>query len=115
MLISLMDKERRTTLRVPFVAHAEITEAGAGVSIVARVSDISKDGCYVDLRSALPQGTSVRIRIRTATEIFEASAVVGYTHPHLGMGLIFGEIDSESQAVLQKWIALATRRQSDDV
>jgi hypothetical protein len=114
MLISLMDKERRTTIRVPFVAHAEITEAGANVSIVARVSDISKDGCYVDLRSALPQGTSVQIRIRTATEIFEASSVVGYTHPHLGMGLIFSEINSDSQAVLQKWIALATQRKSED-
>jgi PilZ domain-containing protein len=110
-----MDKERRTTLRVPFVAHAEIIEAGTGVSIGARVSDISKDGCYVDLRSALPQGTSVQIRIRTATEIFEAFATVGYTHPHLGMGLIFREIKSESQAVLQKWIALAARGQSDGV
>jgi len=108
-----MDKERRTTLRVPFVAHAEITEAGAGVSIGARVSDISSDGCYVDLRSALPLGTSVQIKIRTATEIFEAFAVVGYTHPHLGMGLIFSEIDSESQAVLQKWIALAAGQQSN--
>jgi PilZ domain len=110
-----MDKERRTTLRVPFVAHAEITEVGASVSILARVSDISRDGCYVDLRSALPQGTSVQIRIRTATEIFEASAVVGYTHPHLGMGLIFSEINSESQAILQKWIAFAARAQSDEV
>jgi hypothetical protein len=110
-----MDKDRRTTLRVPFVAHAEITEAGANVSIGARVSDISRDGCYIDLRSALPLGTSVQIRIKTATEIFEAFAVVGYTHPHLGMGLIFSEIRSESQAVLQKWIAVAARGLSDDV
>jgi hypothetical protein len=108
-----MDKERRTTLRVPFVAHAEITEAGTSVCIGARVSDISGDGCYVDLRSALPQGTSAQIRIRTATEIFGTSAIVSYTHPHLGMGLIFGEIDSESQAVLQKWIAFAAREQSN--
>src|ERR1700685_232562 len=108
-----MDKERRTTLRVPFVAHAEIIEAGSGVSIGARVSDISESGCYVDLRSALPQGTSVQIRIRTATVIFEAFAIVGYTHPPLGMGLIFSEVNSESQAVLQKWIALAAGQQSN--
>ena len=115
LLVWFMNKERRTTLRVPFVAHAEITEAGSGVSISARVSDISKDGCYVDLRSTLPQGTSVQIRIKTATEIFEAFAIVGYAHPHLGMGLIFSKINSESQSVLQKWIALAARGQSDDV
>jgi hypothetical protein len=90
---------------VPFVACAEITEAGTNVSIGARISDISRDGCYVDLRSALPEGTSVQIKIKTATEFFEASAVVGYTHLHLGMGLVFSEVNSESQAVLQNWIA----------
>ena len=79
-----MDEERRTTLRVPFVANAEITETGTDVSIGARVSDISKDGCYVDLRSALSEGTSVQIRIKTATEVFEALAIVGYKHPSLG-------------------------------
>jgi hypothetical protein len=100
-----MDEERRTTLRVPFVAYAEITETGTDVSIGARVSDISKDGCYVDLRSALSEGTSVQIKIKTATEVFEALAIVGYKHPQLGMGLVFSEVNSESQAVLQKWIA----------
>lgn len=109
-----MEKERRTTLRVPFVAYAEITEAGSGVSISAQVNDISKDGCYVDLRSALPQGTSVRITIKTATETFEAFAIVAYTHLHLGMGLVFSEVNSESQAVLHKWIAFAERGMPDD-
>jgi PilZ domain len=105
-----MDEERRRTLRVPFVAYAEITEAGTEISIGARVSDISKDGCYVDLRSAFPKGTSVQIKIKTATEFFEASAVVGYTHLHLGMGLIFSEVKFESEAILQRWIASVGQR-----
>jgi hypothetical protein len=108
-----MDKERRTTLRVPFVAYAEITEEGADVSISARVSDISKDGCYVDLRSALPLGTSLQIKIKTATEVFEAVATVGYTHPHLGMGLVFTGINADSQALLQEWIAIAAQARSN--
>jgi hypothetical protein len=99
-----MNKERRTTLRVPFVAFAEITEAGANTSIGVRISDISKNGCYVDLRPALPEGTVVRIKIRTAVDICEADATVGYTHPNLGMGLVFTNVSPESQAVLQKWI-----------
>jgi hypothetical protein len=99
-----MEKERRTTLRVPFVAYAEITKAGASTSIGVRISDISKDGCYVDLRSALPEGTAVRIKIRTAMDTCEADATVGYSHPHLGMGLVFTNVSPESQAVLQKWI-----------
>jgi hypothetical protein len=104
-----MIKERRATLRVPFVAHAEITESGASTSIGVRISDISKDGCYVDLRSALPVGTAVRIKIRTATDICEVDATVSYTHAHLGMGLIFTNVSPESQAVLQEWIAFGTQ------
>lgn len=96
------------------MAYAEITEAGTNVSIGARVSDISKDGCYVDLRSAPPQGTSVQIKIQTATETFKASAVVGYTHLQLGMGLVFSEVNSESHAVLQQWITFAERGKPDD-
>jgi hypothetical protein len=102
-------EERRTTLRVPFIAHGEITEPGANTSIGVRISDISKDGCYVDLRSALPVGAAIRIKIRTATDICEADAIVSYTHPHLGMGLIFTNISLESQAVLQKWITFAAQ------
>jgi hypothetical protein len=113
-----MHNERRTTLRVPFVAYAEITETGTDVSIGARVSDISKDGCYVDLRSALPEGTCVQIKINTATEFFEASAIAVYTHPHLGMGLILAKLipsprqcfkigslsrNAESQTTLEAW------------
>jgi hypothetical protein len=104
-----MDKERRTALRVPFVAHAEITEAGASIGLSVRVSDISKDGCYVDLRSPLPTGATVRIRIRTATGMCEADAVVAFTHPHLGMGLVFNNMGPRSRAELQKWLASPER------
>jgi c-di-GMP-binding flagellar brake protein YcgR len=109
-----MHNERRTTLRVPFVADAEITETGTDVSIGARVSDISKGGCYVDLRSALPEGISVQIKIKTTTGLFEASAVIGYTHIHLGMGLVFSDVNSASQAVLQRWIACAEPGKPND-
>jgi hypothetical protein len=50
----------------------------------------------------------------TAAEFFEASAVVGYTHIHLGMGLVSSEVNSESQAVRHKWIAFAERGKLDD-
>jgi hypothetical protein len=90
---------------VPFVASAEITEEGSSVSIAARVSDISTEGCYIDLRAPLPEGASVQIKIMTATHFFEAGATVGYTHPNLGMGLIFQYVSPESRAVLQNWIA----------
>jgi hypothetical protein len=97
-------KERRTNLRVPFVAQAEIIEAGANIGLAVRVSDISKDGCYVDLRSPLPKGTTVRISIQTATGTCEADAVVAFTHPHLGMGLVFKNMEPRSRAELQKWL-----------
>ena len=105
----MVNQERRKTHRIPFVASAEITEDSSRVSIGARVTDISRNGCYIDLRSPMPEGTSVRIRIMTATGFFEADATVGYRHPHLGMGLIFRNVSSESGEVLQKWMTLAAQ------
>jgi len=37
-------------------------------------------------------GTPVRVRILTETQVFEAPATVVYSHSHLGMGLNFRDV-----------------------
>jgi hypothetical protein len=100
----MTDQERRSNLRVPFVAYAEIIEAGSSVSIAVRVSDLGNDGCYVDMRAPLPKGASVRVRVVAATDAFEAEAMVAYVDPHLGMGLVFRNVRPGSRMVLRKWL-----------
>lgn len=99
-----MDQERRRTPRIPFIASAEVLAEDAGSQLQVRISDISVSGCYVDTINPLPDGTSVQVRIFNNSQRFEAPATVIYSHAHLGMGLAFREVQSNSQTVLQNWL-----------
>ena len=100
----IMDQERRRAPRIPFIASAEVLAESASTRLAARISDISATGCYVDTINPLVDGTAVRLKILTATRVFEAPATVVYSHTHLGMGLMFGEVLPNSQDVLQNWL-----------
>lgn len=41
-------QERRIAPRYPLVLSAEITEPASGAKVMARTSDISRSGCYLD-------------------------------------------------------------------
>jgi hypothetical protein len=73
-----------------------------------RISDLSATGCYVDTINPLVDGTAVRLKILTETQVFEAPATVVYSHSHLGRGLIFGEVLGNSRNVLQNWLPVAS-------
>ena len=99
-----MDLEKRRAPRYPFIASAEVRTENTGARLAARISDISSTGCYVDTINPLAGGTSVRLKIHTETQVFEAPATVVYAHTHLGMGLKFGELPANSWTVLQTWL-----------
>lgn len=103
-----MDQERRRSPRFPFIASAEVLSESAGARLAARISDLSATGCYVDTINPLVGGTAVRLKILTETQVFEAPATVVYSHSHLGMGLIFGEVLGNSRNVLQNWLPVAS-------
>jgi len=103
-----MEQERRREPRFEFVASAEVLSESAGTRLAARISDISASGCYVDTINPLTDGTPVRLKILTETRVFEARATVVYSHTHLGMGLVFGQIVAKSQDVLQNWLPAAS-------
>lgn len=99
-----MDHERRLSPRFPFIASAELLSESAGTRMTARISDLSATGCYVDTINPLPHGTFVQLKIFTETQHFEAPATVVYAHTHLGMGLLFREVQPDSQSILQNWL-----------
>jgi len=96
--------ERRKTARYPFVANAEVRDASADARITARVSEISLNGCYLDMVNPLPVGTSVVVKIFTEKEFFEAPASVVYSHPNLGIGLSFHDVHTHFVPTLRKWL-----------
>ena len=78
-----------------------------GMRLAVRISDISATGCYVDTINPLVDGTAVCLKILTESHVFEAPATVVYSHTHLGMGLMFGEVLPNSQDVLETWLPAA--------
>jgi hypothetical protein len=62
--------DRRRTPRYPFVANAEVNEAASQTRIFARVSEISMNGCYLDMINPLPMGTELFVKIFTKEDFF---------------------------------------------
>lgn len=104
-----MEQERRRTPRFPFVASAEVIETAGRFSIVARVSELSLYGCYIDMSNPLPEGTSIVVRITSGGRHLEASGKVVYSASNLGIGVSFHDISVQSLIVLKEWLVLAAQ------
>jgi hypothetical protein len=98
-------QDRRTAVRYPFSAAAEVYDQRSETSVTGRCSDLGLGGCYIDTFSQFPAGSAVAVRIARDDHQFQAGAVVAYSHLQLGMGLTFTEISRNDQQVLRSWIA----------
>jgi hypothetical protein len=99
-----METDLRRSARVPFVAYAEIIDVDTELRLAAQTGDLSEHGCYVDMINPLPLGTSLKIQIEHGKRTFGATASVVYSVQHLGMGLVFRDIDAGQEAALEKWL-----------
>ena len=97
-------KERRRSPRYPFIASAELIEQKADVRIASRVSELSRDGCYLDMMNPFPQGTLVLVKISAGEDFFQGKGKIVYSQMNMGAGVGFLEIDNASQTVLERWM-----------
>jgi len=97
-------KERRRGPRYPFIASAELIEQKADVRIASRVSELSLNGCYLDMRNAYPMGGLVLVKISAGEDFFQAKGKVVYSQMNMGAGVGFLEIDKPSQTILERWM-----------
>jgi hypothetical protein len=102
-----MEQDRRRTPRYPFVGSIEMRQGTSEDKQTARVRELSLNGCFVDMESPYPEGTSLSIKLFTPTEFFEAQATVIYAQENHGMGLMFCETKPYYLMVLRKWLLAA--------
>jgi hypothetical protein len=100
--------EKRRTPRYPFIAVAELTDAGSGGQLNSQVAELSLNGCYVDMLNTLPVNSTVTLKIFAHSECFEATARVIYAQEGLGMGLAFQDVSIKSGILLSKWLQKAS-------
>ena len=97
--------EKRSSPRYPFSCAVEVLDVSAKTRLTGRVSDISREGCYIDTISPFAPKAGVLVRIKKDNQAFETKATVVYSQDGMGMGLAFTAAEPEQLRVLDSWLA----------
>ena len=100
-----MDKERRRAMRFQFIAPVEVLDESGG-QVTTYSTDLGLHGCSVGAVRPPRKGSAVQLKIRTATDCFEAQATVVHSSANR-IGVAFYDIKAPSQTVLRRWLETA--------
>jgi PilZ domain len=104
-----MMQERRRTPRYPFFASAELYEEKTDARVVSRLSELSLNGCYLDMMNPFPMGTVIRVKITSGEQEFESKAMVVYSTPNMGAGVAFVDVEPKYDYILRVWLGHAAK------
>jgi hypothetical protein len=105
----MSEEQRRRNPRYAFIANAELFEPTTRMRIATRVSELSVQGCYLDMLNPFPEDTVGLVKITVGDTIFETKVRVVYAHSNLGVGLVFLDSDPKNLEVLKAWIEEAKK------
>jgi PilZ domain len=100
--------ERRKAPRYSLVAIAELTDPGDAKMLSARITQVSRTGCYVDSPKTFPVGTLLKVIISRDQRTFVAKADVIHVQEQIGMGLAFVDPPQDQLKILDSWLAALT-------
>jgi hypothetical protein len=100
----MSEEQRRRNPRYAFIANAELFETSTKMQIATRVSELSMQGCYLDMLNPFPEDTIALVKISAGDKVFETKVRVVYAHSNLGVGLVFLDPDPKNVEVLKSWI-----------
>ena len=99
------NESRRRSPRYDFVATSVLTDTVNAIRLSGRVTEISRNGCYVDALNALPVGTVLNLQISCDQGTFSTKGSIIYVHPQIGMGVAFVDPPEEQLKTLDAWLA----------
>jgi hypothetical protein len=91
--------------RYTFIASTELTDSASTVRLSARITEISRKGCYVDTLNTLPVGTPLKMKILRDSGTFITTGKTIYVHDRIGMGVAFTDSLPDQLEVLDCWLA----------
>ena len=94
--------ERRSP-RFPFIASAQVVETRTEARLQARTSDLSREGCYLDMLNPLPTGTMLKINVTHGNLQLDVLGRVVHSELNVGMGIQFEEIGQHP--VIDTWLS----------
>jgi hypothetical protein len=96
--------EKRSCPRYPLSPAFEALDLQADTRIMGRLSDISRNGCYVDTINPFAKDAAVTLTITSDNRSFKTQAKVVYSKMGMGMGLLFTTAEPEQLRVLGSWL-----------
>jgi hypothetical protein len=102
----------RSVPRFSFTAEAEVTAVHTGAHLVAHLSELSANGCYIDTPEGFPVSTELRLNIRYGGSRCDLFGRAIYKHDGWGMGVVFENVGREQRSVIDFWLAELARKQS---
>jgi hypothetical protein len=102
--------ERRKSPRLRCSGSAELRAEGSGKRLWGTLTNISLHGCYVETNTTFPTGTKVHVVLKSfgirieAPGKVRAPGTVRDTHPFMGMGIGFAELEPDQEAKLKQLI-----------
>jgi hypothetical protein len=100
-------EERRAAPRYPLILVAEMLVEESGAKAVARTSDVSRTGCYIDTLNPITPGTIIQLKFQQGGESFQTRARIVYDVSPMGMGVQFVDVDETQLAILDCWLSVA--------
>ena len=94
--------EQRDNTRYRCQGNVEFMTEDSGVRTLAKLTDISFGGCYVEMTATSARGAAVHLAIEVSGIRFRVQGVVKTSDPCLGMGIVFTEISDLDQQYLQE-------------
>jgi hypothetical protein len=89
--------ERRQSPRYKCSGSAQFRVEGSDVHTWGTVTDISQNGCYVELMATFPVGAIVDLQLELNEIRAHVKGEVRVSYPCLGMGIAFREISDENR------------------
>ncbi|MGC2488413.1 MAG: PilZ domain-containing protein [Candidatus Sulfotelmatobacter sp.] len=96
--------EKRSCPRFPFSPAVEALDLQATTRILGRLSDIGRNGCYVDTINPFAKGAAVTLTVTRDNQSFKTQAKVVYSKTGMGMGLLFTTAEPDQLRTLGSWL-----------
>lgn len=96
--------------RFSFTGAAELIDLETGAEFHGLMSDLSLDGCHVEIAKPVPTGLGVKVSIVHRGVHFVAVGKVANVRPPSGVGITFTHIEPAHQVTLDKWLSESRSR-----
>jgi hypothetical protein len=106
--------EKRSCPRFPFSPAVEALDLQADTRIMGRLSDISRNGCYVDTINPFAKDAAVTLTVTRDNQSFKTQAKVVYSKMGMGMGLLFTTAEPDQLRTLGAWLHELSGGRIDD-